>query len=139
MYNIYIYIPNVLDICDIQCVFLTKNCKPNHKRRLCNLNNLNATVPSGKTSFLFKPLPCPVSLAPQLRQVRVDSIPHGVGEMNLMQEAAHSLNFQSLPQGKAKKPGLPSPTTQALIIWHQGVCPRGRSVTGHCFQLLPPT
>ena len=32
------------------------------------------------------------------------------------EEAAHSLNFQSLPQGKAEKPGLPSPTTNGICF-----------------------
>ena len=49
-----------------------RNCKPNHERRICNLN---AEVPQGKRNFLLKPVQCPVSLAPQLRHVRVDSKP----------------------------------------------------------------
>ena len=32
------------------------------------------------------------------------------------EEAAHSLNFQFLPQGKAEKPGLPSPTTNGICF-----------------------
>ena len=46
--------------------------KPIHKRRFYKLN---WEVPQGKSNFLLKHLQCPVSLAPQLRQVRVDSVP----------------------------------------------------------------
>ena len=53
----------------------------------------------------------------QLGKLTLDEkVKKATEEADTAEEAAHSLNFQSLPQGKAEKPGLPSPTTNGICF-----------------------
>jgi hypothetical protein len=96
-----------------------KNCKPNQKRCLCNLN---AEVPQGKSNFLLKPLQCPASLTPKgMRTGKKWIFSIFLGSYRFLSLLGYDHSLKVPSQGCVTKTNVNRPLYGRPALLHQGV------------------